>query len=128
MDPIDPNEETFEKLLVANRGEIACRIMKTARKMGIKTVAVFSIADASSVSLMKVKEFIGFFLYFTFFKSLKSLFLLRFLPLILNKLSTFSGKEIKIKDCKSPPLNSFNFTFIQVFNFLHFDFIRHCTS
>src|SRR4051794_791900 len=35
----------FQKILIANRGEIACRIIKTARRMGIKTVAVFSDAD-----------------------------------------------------------------------------------
>jgi len=39
----------FEKILIANRGEIACRVAKTARKMGIKTVAVYSEADARSV-------------------------------------------------------------------------------
>ena len=38
----------FEKILIANRGEIACRIMDTARKKGIKTVAVYSVADATS--------------------------------------------------------------------------------
>ena len=38
----------FTKILIANRGEIACRIIKTARRMGIQTVAVFSEADANA--------------------------------------------------------------------------------
>lgn len=38
----------FNKILIANRGEIACRIIKTARRMGIETVAVFSEADANA--------------------------------------------------------------------------------
>jgi propionyl-CoA carboxylase alpha chain len=38
----------FKKILIANRGEIACRVIKTARRMGIKTVAVYSDADARS--------------------------------------------------------------------------------
>jgi propionyl-CoA carboxylase alpha chain len=39
----------FTKILIANRGEIACRVIKTARKMGIKTVAVFSEADKDAL-------------------------------------------------------------------------------
>src|SRR3546814_1841122 len=36
----------FKKILIANRGEIACRVIKTARRMGIATVAVYPDADA----------------------------------------------------------------------------------
>ncbi len=39
----------FNKILIANRGEIACRVIKTARKMGIATVAVYSEADAGAL-------------------------------------------------------------------------------
>ncbi|HLA33343.1 MAG TPA: acetyl-CoA carboxylase biotin carboxylase subunit [Rhodocyclaceae bacterium] len=51
----------FKKILIANRGEIACRVIKTARKMGIKTVAVYSDADrdARHVSLADEAVCIG---------------------------------------------------------------------
>ena len=39
----------IKSLLIANRGEIACRIIRTARKMGIRTVAVYSDADAKAL-------------------------------------------------------------------------------
>src|SRR5918994_476609 len=39
----------FSKILIANRGEIACRVIKTARRMGIKTIAVYSEADANAL-------------------------------------------------------------------------------
>ena len=39
----------FKRILIANRGEIACRIIKTARRMGIETVAVYSEADRDAI-------------------------------------------------------------------------------
>jgi propionyl-CoA carboxylase alpha chain len=39
----------FKRILIANRGEIACRIIKTARKLGIETVAVYSEADKDAL-------------------------------------------------------------------------------
>jgi len=51
----------FKKILIANRGEIACRVIKTAKKMGIKTVAIYSEADkeARHVQLADEAVFIG---------------------------------------------------------------------
>ena len=46
----------FKKILIANRGEIACRVMKTAAKMGIKTVAVYSDADAGALHVEMADE------------------------------------------------------------------------
>lgn len=52
----DPQEKTFDKILIANRGEIACRVIRTCKKMGIKTVAIHSDVDASSVHVKMADE------------------------------------------------------------------------
>ena len=46
----------FRKILIANRGEIACRIIRTAHRMGIATVAVYSDADAEALHVRMADE------------------------------------------------------------------------
>ena len=46
----------FKKILIANRGEIACRVMTTAKRLGVKTVAVYSDADANAKHVAMADE------------------------------------------------------------------------
>ena len=48
--------QMFTKILIANRGEIACRVMKTAKRLGIKTVAVYSDADRDALHVKMADE------------------------------------------------------------------------
>ena len=54
--PDDQLSMMFKKILIANRGEIACRVIRTARRMGIATVAVYSDADARAPHVQMADE------------------------------------------------------------------------
>jgi len=57
-----PEEREITKILIANRGEIACRVISSARSMGIKSVAVYSDPDARAKHVRMADEVFYFFL------------------------------------------------------------------
>ena len=56
MQAISPRAAMFRKILIANRGEIACRVMRSAHRLGYRTVAVYSDVDAQALHVRRADE------------------------------------------------------------------------